>query len=136
MYKVHIAQNVCLAGNGVHDSSNTQNEQVHGNRIVLVEDQPPSLNPTPHISTFIPPILSYNGNGNDAFIDHGNNANIDNGNNANVETNDAFIHHDSSSSDKFVKRKNKWFQKVLSKRDQFLEWVDFNLGGLITANIV
>ena len=132
--KVQIARNVCIVENDVHDSSNAQNEQSSGSRIVLMEDQPPSLNPTPHISTFIPPIFSYNGN--DSFLDHGNNANVDNGNQANVETNGTFIHHDSSSSDKSVKRKIKWFQKLLSKRDQFLEWVDFNLSGLITANIV
>ena len=128
-----IVRNICIVENDAHASSNAQNEQFHGSRIVLVEDQPPSLNPTSHISTFIRLILSYSGNGNDSFIDHGNNANVNNGNEANVKTNDAFIHHDSFSCNKFVKRKTKWFQKLLSKRDKFLEWVDFNLGGLIIA---
>jgi hypothetical protein len=132
--KVQIARNICIVENNPHDSSNAQDVQFSERKIVSVEDQPPSLNPTPHISTFIPPIFSYNGN--DTFLDHDNNANVDNGNQANVETNGTFIHHDSSSSDKSVKRKTKWFQKLLSKRDQFLEWVDFNLGGLITANTI
>ena len=93
--------------------------QHSGSRIVLVEDQLLTLNPTPHVSTFIPPILSYNGNGNDAFIDHGTNSNVDNGNNANVDTKDTFTHHESSSSNTFVKRKTKWFQNYLVKEINF-----------------
>ena len=53
--KVQIARNICIAENNPHDSSNAQDVQFSERKIGLVEDQPPSLNPTPHISTFIPP---------------------------------------------------------------------------------
>ena len=108
--KVQIARDVCFAENEVHDCSNTQDEELTGSKIVVVEDQPPSLNPTPslnttpQVTTLIPPIPSNDGNDN------------------NFDTNDAFIDHDSSSSDESIttKRNPKWFQNLLNERDEYI----------------
>ena len=69
-----------------------------------MEEQPPSLNPTSQVSYFIPPI-SFNSSNDD-----------------NVDTNDAFIDHDSSSSDESIttKRRPKWTQGLLNESDDYL----------------
>lgn len=81
--KAQIARDICIAENEVHDCSKVQYDEFSGSKIVVVEDQPPSLNPTPQVSSFIPPISSKASNDD------------------NVDTNDAFIDHDSSSSDDY-----------------------------------
>ena len=79
----------------MHDCSNLQDEEFYGSKIVVVEDQPPSLNPTPQVSTFIHPIPS------------------------NVVNDDNIIAH----SDKSIttKKTPQWFQKLLTKRKKYLE---------------
>ena len=106
--KMQIARDVCIvAEKEVHDCSNHQDEEFSGSKIVVVEDSTPSLNLTPQVSTFIPPIAS------------------------NVFNNDNIIAH----SDKSIttQKTPQWFQKLLTKRDKYLEWVDLNLEKLNTA---
>ena len=86
--KVQVARDVCIAENGVHDCSTTHDVEFSGTKIVLVEDQPPSLNPTPPLNptTQAPPIIS-----------------ASTSNDIQIATNDAFIDNDSSSSDDSIK---------------------------------